>query len=332
MKEIPSPGRVRPNHVAIRRFRILSGLSQAELADGAGIRTTKTISRIESGRPAYVQSLKRIAEVLRVELSQIILSDSSDGQDLSWREMHPDCVKDYIESNLGIQRLLRPDQPVRLITRCPTLRVLTESVMKTHLREQLSGLREIDPLEADRLCAAHEQLWAAHRGAFLGDRIGSIAGPKILNVIARSDFNRMVLLSQPYSECHPEEIAGFFATLDSECFPRRYALLVVEDRVALAMWSMQSFDTIATVGEQLAVRRTLWDYQIEWSPDQDRHVRRHLNLLTPLLKAARPVELAAYRAVLDKLIRMLRRGSLTRLKWKSVAKGLLQHSGLASQN
>jgi transcriptional regulator with XRE-family HTH domain len=59
----------------LKRHRILAGLTQAELADQAGV-TRDTLVRLERGKqPPRPRTLKKLAEVLEVDPTELVSED-----------------------------------------------------------------------------------------------------------------------------------------------------------------------------------------------------------------------------------------------------------------
>lgn len=65
---------MRPHGERIRNERIRRALSQADLADRAGVRQA-TVSSVERGRPARFGTIRALADALSVLPEEIILYD-----------------------------------------------------------------------------------------------------------------------------------------------------------------------------------------------------------------------------------------------------------------
>jgi transcriptional regulator with XRE-family HTH domain len=66
------------NVAKLKELRRLRAMSQQELADAAGV-GRNTISRIERGETgAHGRTLRRVADVLRVDVAELVMKGSSD--------------------------------------------------------------------------------------------------------------------------------------------------------------------------------------------------------------------------------------------------------------
>jgi transcriptional regulator with XRE-family HTH domain len=65
---------------ALKRVRLERFLSQQNLADEAGV-TEATVNRIEHGQPARLSTIRKLAAALKVEPSELIKGESSEGRE-----------------------------------------------------------------------------------------------------------------------------------------------------------------------------------------------------------------------------------------------------------
>lgn len=101
----PGGGRrnsLQPNPAEITRLRQAAGLSQAALAETAGLHK-RTIENLENGRRGYAANLKAIADALNVELASLIVPERGE----------PVLVPVVSATTAGVLDEVAPSEPLR---------------------------------------------------------------------------------------------------------------------------------------------------------------------------------------------------------------------------
>jgi hypothetical protein len=220
-----------------------------------------TISRWESGKDAVPDGMKACLEMLLgIRLVAIVSKHINDKFDAE------SFMMDTLEGHarIGSRGL------VLQFSRHITMRVIPEYLKNNYIYSIFFNWARGLVHAPSALVRAHEEvLYPRHRKAFV-DGIGR-DGPSMVNIMMRSDYERPLLLAREYEDWTPDQVCRLFESMSRESGPGRLRFVLIDDTPGdrddrePIMDLLDSYETMAVVGDYLTVSRIKGDRKVLWS-------------------------------------------------------------------